>query len=100
VFVVRLESLLDFVGAVDEVEHEGIDFTRIDAVEPRESLHGLHVGEALVYVHRVEQGLVKSRLVFVGGDEDLVIGFGELFGELLFGDLAAVHTDFGELASG
>ena len=36
------------------------------AVEAREGLHRLNAGEAAVYIHAAEQGLIETGLKFVG----------------------------------
>ena len=54
VFEVGLERLLDALGFVDEIEHEGVVFAGILAVEPGERLDGLDAVQAFIDVHGVE----------------------------------------------
>ena len=49
-------------------------FSRVDAVEPRERLHGREPDERLVHVHRVQQRLVEAGLELLGDDQHLVVG--------------------------
>ena len=90
--------MVDLLALVDEVQDEGVLLAGRRAVEARERLHGLHAGEALVDVHRVQQGLVEAGLVFLGDQQDLVVVACELLGQLLFLD-ALVHGDLGEGAA-
>ena len=46
---------------------------RMDAVQPGQRLHGGHTGQRLVHVHRAQQRLVKTGLVFVRGDQQPVL---------------------------
>ena len=83
------EGLLHVLGAVHEVQHEGIFLAGGGTVEAREGLHGLDATELLVHEHGVEQGLVKAGLVFFGHDEDVELS-GKMCGQLFFGYPEAV----------
>ena len=72
--IVRLERLVDLLGVVHEIQHEGaVLLARAGAVEPREGLHGLHAREPLVHVHRVQVGLIEPGLVLLGHQQNLVL---------------------------
>ncbi len=91
--VVRLKGIEDLFRLVHEVEDKGILLAGMGPVEPREGLYRLDAGEPLVHVHRVEERLVESRLVFLGNDEDLVLFAPEALRKLLLAD-TAVHAHF------
>ena len=93
--VVGRKGQVDLLGLVDEVQDEGVLLAGRRAVQPRERLHGLHAGEPLVHVHRVQQRLVEAGLVLLGDQQQLVLVACELLGQLLLLD-ALVHADLGE----
>ena len=93
-FVVGLEGLADLLAVVHEVEDEGVFLERVDAVQPRQRLHGLDARQPLVHVHRVQQRLVEAGLVLLRHEQHLVLLRGELLGQLLLAD-AVVHALFG-----
>ena len=93
-FVVGLEGLADLLAVVHEVEDEGVFLERVDAVQPRQGLHGLDAREPLVHVHRVQQRLVEAGLVLLRHEQHLVLLRGELLGQFLLPD-AVVHALFG-----
>ena len=69
-----LERLSDVLGAVHEVQHEGVRLVLTGTVEARKGLHALHAGELLVHyisqspclkqqVHKPELKLVQMSSV-------------------------------------
>ena len=72
-FVVGPERLLDLIRLVHKIQNEGVFLAGSRAVQPRQRLHGLHVRQPLVDVHRVQQRLVEARLVLLGDDQNLVL---------------------------
>ena len=87
-FVVGLERFADLLAVVHEVEDEGVFLERVDAVQPRQRLHGLNARQPLVHVHRVQERLVEAGLVLLGHEQHLVLLRGELLGQLLLPDAA------------
>lgn len=65
-----LERRADVLAVVDEVEDERVVLVRMDAVQPRQCLHGANAAQLLVDVHRVQKRLVEAGLVFLGDDEN------------------------------
>ena len=61
--VVRLESCVDILFLVREVEDEGAGLAGGSSVEAREGLDRLHARQFLHHIHGLEQGLVKAGLV-------------------------------------
>ncbi|OYV99577.1 MAG: hypothetical protein B7X11_05280, partial [Acidobacteria bacterium 37-65-4] len=79
-FVVLLESLLDLLTVVHEIQNERIFLERVHAIQARERLHRLDAGKALVHIHGVQQRLIVTCLVLLGDQQHLVFGRVELFG--------------------
>ena len=103
--VVGGEGRLDVLGIVDEVEDERRLLAGRDPVEPRQRLHGLHPVEALVDVHGLQEGLVEAGLVFLGHQQDLVVGRVEPPRQRSLADRLArhdvgVHGGLGEILAG
>ena len=93
--VVGLERLLDGLGVVHEVEHEGVVLLRVGAVQARQRLHRLDAGQRLVDIHRVQQRLVVTGLELVGADQEPIWILPELLDDLVARE--AVERGLGDL---
>ena len=93
-FVVDLERVLDLLAVVDEVEDERVFLARMHAVQPGERLHRLYPREALVHVHRMQEGLVEPGLILLRDQQHPILLRGEPLGQLLLGN-AVVHARLG-----
>ncbi len=65
-----LETFLDVLGAVLEVQHEGLFLARRGAVQAGERLHAGHAAEFFIHIHGQQLQLIESRLEFAGDDQE------------------------------
>ena len=72
---------LDRVSVIREVEHKGVVFFGVRAVETGQRLHRLDAGKRLVDVHGVQQRFVVAGLELVGTDQETVWCFLDLVGD-------------------
>jgi len=83
-FVIRLEGGVDVRRLVDKIEYERVGLASCRSIQARECLYRLDARQALVDIHAVQQRLVKTCLVLLGHQQDLVFLRVELLRQLGF----------------
>ena len=89
-----LKGVLYLFPIIHKVQHKGVFFMRVDAIQAGQGLDGLNTGQPFVHIHGVQQGLVKAGLVFLRHKQDLVLVCCEPLRQLPLA-YPAVHVCFG-----
>ena len=65
--------LPDVLCLVHKIQHKSVGFAGTGTVQAGKGLHRLDALQLFIHDHGVEQRFVKSGLIFIGNDEDVIL---------------------------